>query len=1287
MTRRVHRFWLFVAMSLLTLTQVRATVVADFSADVTSGCPPLTVNYTNLSTGATAYSWNFGNGNTANTLNGGAVYSLPGLYTVMLTASNGGVTDAKSIVITVFTKPVASFTTSAPQCTGQTITFHDNSTPGSGALANWHWDFGDGNATNTVSGTSSHTYSSGGTYPASLIVTDANGCTSNIVVSVVVNAVPVAAFTASPLSGCTAPLLVTFSNTSTAGSATYSWNFGDGGTSVATNPTHTYATLGIYTVKLFVTQNGCVDSLVRPAYIIIKNITADFKADTTRVCQGQPVVFTDLSVPLSSTRTWTFGDGSTSVAASPSHSYLAPGTYTVSLQAFDPSGCTNTKVKNNYITVLPTPHAGFTNTTPNGCSVPFNVTFSDTTTGAVSWSWNFGDGGTSVSQNPMHPYTTPGVYSVKLIVKNANGCIDSITKTSLVDIAFTPAFFMATPLNGCIPLTVHFTDTTTTGIIPPASYIWDFGNGTVITTAGPTVTAIYNTVGIFTVKLIVVTATGCRDSLTKIGYIQTGTPPVTNFSGVPTPVCFGQPVAFTDLSSGGDNSWLWNYGDGATDVTQNPSHTYGDTGTFTVQLIAKMNGCADTLTKLNYIKVLPPIPKFTFVTNCAAYFSVTFTNTSVGADSVTWDFGDGTFDFSNNNSPTHVYLTRGIKSIKLTAFNKSTGCSFSSIQQLTVAQPVAKFGATPNPPYGCIPLNIAFVDTSQDANTYLWNFGDGITSAAVSPSHVYGTKGVYAVTLTVTDVNGCSNTQTIPGYVHALAVDLADFTGVPQNGCAPLPVVFQDASVSDSTLVSWSWNFGDGSPVLSGGATVSHTYALRGSYNVSLTVTDKDGCTAAATKLNYINPTKPYPVLTVDTFSCKGNVLPFNATATTGTTPLTYSWTFGDGFTATTATNTTTHSYAGDNLYTVSLKVTDPNGCDSVVTKNIRILKPVASFRDSVLNFGCGTEQVQFINQSVGFVNSWLWNFGNGATSTLTNPVYTYTSPGTYQVKLIVTNVGGCMDSIVKDSIVVVPGPLGSFTFQPKIGCVPLTVHFTAISGNSSYFTWDFGDGTVLPKTNMTSVTHTYLNPITITPILLLGDTLPNHNVCELPATNLTGSVTATQLINLSILPAGPVTISDDQLIPLTSVVSGAITNNLVYSWTPSTGLNCTSCQDPLVTPTGQTIMYYVTITDLGSGGCMNSDSVLVVYDNCTANPTVPNIFTPNGDGVNDILYANGICINTNFRLAIYDRWGVQLFLTSSRHEGWDGRTPSGEEVKAGVYYYVITADGKSYKGFIELIR
>ncbi|MBN8702342.1 MAG: PKD domain-containing protein [Bacteroidetes bacterium] len=1269
-----------------------SAVVATFTSNVSSGCASLTVNFQDLSTGnPTSWTWSFGNGNTSTLQNASAIYNTPGVYSVTLTVSDGTTTDTEIKTITVHSNPVANFST-VPQvpCSGKSVLFTDNSTLGSAAITTWLWDYGDGNSQTIATNTSTHTYTSG-TYPVTLIVTDANGCTGSVIKTTTVVPAPTANFTGSPASSCTAPLTTNFSSTSTInGTATYAWTFGDGGTSTAQNPAHTYVANGSYTVKLVVNQGGCIDSVVKTNFVVVNKIAANFSVPSQTVCVGQSVNFTDASLPLASTAGWQFGDGSTSTSLNPSYAYNAAGVYSVTFVATDASGCSDTIVKPNFITVNANPVASFTATSTQGCSKPHSVNFTDASTGAVAWQWDFGDGGgTSTQQNPVYSYTAEGSFNVSLIVTNANGCTASSSISSLVNISVPVINFSATPLLGCIPLPVTFTSSSTSTAVPITSYAWTFGDGNTQTTAATTATNTYNTQGFFTVKLVVTTATGCKDSLVQNSYVKAGTKPVADFSVTPTTVCFGFPVQFADLTNIADE-WQWSFGDGGSSTIKNPLYVYGDTGTFDVRLVALNNGCADTIDYLNLMTVNPPKPNFTYTLSCTNYYNVNFTNTSAAATSVQWDFGDGTFDLTNNNTPTHTYAARGLYTVSITATNTVTGCTFSRTQSFTIAEPIADFTYGPNPAKGCVPLNVTFNSAaSQDASTYLWDFGSTAVASSnqASPTASYTAKGLFSPTLTITDVNGCTSVKALSNIINAYGITQANYVASPTSGCAPLGVTFKDLSLADSLIINRIWNFGDGNIDTTSIDSIFHVYPTRGAYTVTLTVQDANGCFLPEIKLSYINATKPYPALVVDTFRCKNDVITFDASTSSVATPATYAWNFGDGSVFSSTLATTTHSYTVDNVYTATLTITDVNGCDSSITHTIRILKPTAGYRDSILSYGCGTMQVQFTDTSKGFVNGWQWNFGNGATSTLKNPSYTYTSPGSYSITLIVTNVGGCTDTIVKNNIVV-PGPVGSFSFTPSIGCVPFTVTFNATSNNADYYTWDFGDGTLLSQTNQSTVVHTYSNNISVTPILLIGDPLPNGNPCELPANNLTGSVIAATLFDVQVTPPSPVSITEDQMVQLNTVITGTVVGNLSYAWTSTGNISCTNCSDPIITSNGQGAMYIVTVTDLGSGGCYASDTATVVFVPCESlEVEVPNVFSPNYDGVNDIFNVANICKSYDYLFTVYDRWGVEMFSTNLRKNGWDGRTTAGEPVPDGTYYYTIKAADKNLKGFIQVIR
>ena len=524
-------------------------------------------------------------------------------------------------------------------------------------------------------------------------------------------------------------------------------------------------------------------------------------------------------------------------------------------------------------------------------------------------------------------------------------------------------------------------------------------------------------------------------------------------------LCYGNPENFTNASSGA-TGWNWLFGDGQTSNQQNAIHLYADTGTYHIKLVAYNNGCSDTSLAKSLV-VLAPKAIFSYSLNCSNYFQVQFSSQSEGADSLVWNFGDGSLDTLNHAHPSHVYLLSGPITVSLSAYNYKTHCINTVTESFTLAKPIASFSV--NAMHACYPFTAQFTSTSQDAHTFYWNFGDpastGDTAHLANPNYTYLQPGLDIVQLLITDVNGCVSTKT--DTLKTLG-PLPYFYASDLKGCRPLKLVFADTSHSDSTLVQWKWNFGDGSALATTvNSVMSHTYTSPGIYSVSMLVTDKNGCTDSISKLNYIQVTFPYPAFTADTFSCRGNLMTFNAAATQAVGPK-YYWNFGDGTVDSTYAGSITHSYSSDNLYTVSLTVIDTNGCDSTLKQNIRILKPTASFTWSVVNTGCGNMQVKFTDLSVGFPSAWIWDFGNGATSQVQNPSYTYTQPGIYNVSLIVMNPGGCSDTLKQNGIIVVPGPIGTFSFSPMSGCNPLLVTFLANSQNAQFYTWDFGDGTVI---------------------------------------------------------------------------------------------------------------------------------------------------------------------------------------------------------------------------------
>lgn len=1087
-----------------------AEPVADFSAEPTSGCRPLTVQFTDQSENVpTSWQWNFPGGTPSSSQlqNPQVVYNTAGTFNVTLTVTNalGSSQITKTNYITVQGPPVANFSFSL---TGNAVQFVSTST---GNPTSFNWTFGDGNTSNEQNPL--HVYSDDGVYLVTLEVESDCG-TSLITKQVAVWTLPTAGFSALPTSGC-APMTVNFINESSSNAVNYSWVFqgGSPASSNAVNPTVTYNNPGVYNVTLTVSNPAGNNTVTKTGYIVVYSTpTANF----TSTVSGRTVTFTNTSTNNQS-NSWNFGDGNSSTDVNPVHTYAADGSYTVTLTVTNPCGST-TVTKTVVIDADPT--AGFSGSPTSGCA-PLTVQFTNSSTGpgSLTYNWSFpgGNPSTSSSQNPQVVYAAAGAYSVTLITSSQFGS-DTLVRSNYVSVATTPIAGFTSVVNG---LQVSFTNTSTNA----TTYLWDFGDGSTSNQANPVHT--YSSGGTFTVIL---TATNSCGNNIFTATVNTAPSPTANFSGTPTSGCAGFSVNYTDQSTGTPTSWSWTFPGGtpASSTARNPQVTYNTPGTYSVTLTATNPSGSGNVTKTNYITVWGPV--VAGFTQSIAGNTVTLTNTSAQATSYSWNFGDG--NTSTAASPTHTYTNIGVYTITLTATGPCGNQTFS--QQITIGQaPLAAFSG--NPLSGCGPLTVnltdqstgvvgtrawvltggspatssianptvvyntpgqysisltvtnavgsssisktnyvtvlpnpeanfnfsvagttvTFTNQSNNANTYSWNFGNGATSTDANPTYTYPTGGVYTVTLTVT---GTCGSTSVAKTVSAYVAPVANFALNPGSGCAPQNVQFTDQSTNTPT--SWSWSFPGGNPATSSAQNPSVSYSSPGVYTVTLTVQNPAG-NNAVTKTDVITV---YTVPTAGfTRNINANAVTFNNTSANATE---YTWEFGDGITSSQANPT--HTYAADGTYTVKLTAKSPCGTN-VFTQSITILTaPVAAFTANKTE-GCSPLTVAFDDNSSSNTTSWEWSFPGGtpATSSDQNPVVVYNTPGQYTVTLIAKNAAGSNVATKTNYITVNTIPQVAFVFLPDVN----TVQFlNTTSGNNSYL-WNFGDNTTSTET---SPTHTY---------------------------------------------------------------------------------------------------------------------------------------------------------------------------------------------------------------------
>jgi PKD repeat protein len=345
-------------------------------------------------------------------------------------------------------------------------------------------------------------------------------------------------------------------------------------------------------------------------------------------------------------------------------------------------------------------------------------------------------------------------------------------------------------------------------------------------------------------------------------------PPMADFGATPTTGAAPLNVGFTDQSTNSPTSWAWDFGDGGSSTSQNPSHTYSQAGTYTVSHTATNASGSNTATKAGYISVgAPAAPVADFgasPTSGLAPLQVTFADQSTNTPtSWSWDFGDGTTSTLQN--PSHTYSQPGTYTVSLTAGNASGTNTKTRTGYITVGTPPPAADFTADSTTGPAPLQVTFTDQSTNTPTgWSWDFGDGGSSTSQNPSHTYNQPGTYTVSLTATNTGG-SNTKTRTGYVAVSSANgpTADFTATNTSGPAPLQVTFSDRSTGTPT--SWSWDFGDGT-----GSTAqnpSHLYQQAGSYTVSLTVSNAGGSNTKTT-MGFVAVSDPVLVGAGDIADC-----------------------------------------------------------------------------------------------------------------------------------------------------------------------------------------------------------------------------------------------------------------------------------------------------------------------------------------------------------------------------------------------------------------------------------
>lgn len=1205
--------------------------------------------------------------------------------------------------------PNAQFTASPLTiCVGDPIVFTDQSIPGAAPITSYSWNFGNGETSNQQNVT--YTYPSPGTYTVTLAIQAGNGQADAEVkpAYITVNPKPAPLFTVSG-NGCTVPFGVTFTNTTThVPGMTYAWNFGNGQTSTLQNPAVvTYTVAGTYTVTLVATNanTGCTGTYTHS--INVSNFAAAITGPAT-VCVGQPITLLDNSTIGANSWSWDAASAGTSSVQNPTFVFNTPGTYSVTLTSLNTvSGCSGNAT--HQLTVLPRPVPTFTATPTTGCS-PLSVNFTNTSGAGNSFKWVFGDGTTFTGTTPpAHLYTGNGTYDVKLIMEGTNGCKDSINIPALIKLSNPEAFFAATPLSGCTPLEVQFTDTSRTPnstTNPIISWNWTFGDGTTFSGQNPPVHTY--TPGKYDVRLIIVAQGGCSDTLVMPEYIQVGQIDGVGFTVDPSIRCAKNSIQFTNTSvitvphQPDEVIYFWDFGDDQNSSEENPTHSYEvDTGYFDVTLIIDFRGCKDTLIIPNAVYIKAPISKFTpaqtlYCNPASLPVNVPVTDNSIigkTTDDVAmiWRWGDGSItNFGNadlhdadKGSTSHSYNAYGSYNIKQVIYNYTTGCSDSTEQVVHISRTAADFVLSNDSicKNTAVTMNGSSTTSSHPMGTWSYNMGNGNVVTGQPASYVYTQAGTYTITLTATNSVGCAHTKAFNPF-RVLELPVAQITANHPAGCAPLVVTFTNGSSVQGNgvpLSHFDWTFLDDNShqtTNSVGATVNHTYVTEGDFTATLIATDVFGCKSSPASTNVLI-TKPDAQFTVDPVVCDEEVFS-SANTSTGIGNITYQWSI-DGVPNVTTQNITTsfnenQSSTIDHVsHVLRLIVTDANGCKDTMIRTVVVSMPIPrltyTMNGASVNgqgsFNCPPVFVDFQDHSVGYGNivGWAWDFDdNGNSSTNQDPSNTYVFPGTYNTTMTITDEFGCKADTLLFEYLTIFGPSGTPSFVQSPDACGQNVTFTLSNmQNVAGIEWDLGDGTIVKDS--THFTHSYMGINTYHPSVKLTDS--TGCVVLYPMNSIVindNGLVAAFTYSPNEIDLGQIVVFHDQ---------STFTNSPIISWIWNLGdgtvianVSGSDVSHLYPIPGYQTVV--LTVTD--AQGCKSQVTKVIFID---PDFDMPNVFTPNGDGVNDFFALNNDFF-IDYEVTIQNRWG-NVVKYNKGQQGiimWDGFDQAGKLCHDGVYFY-----------------
>lgn len=1333
----------------VTLAPPGNTVICD------STFIPFTSTIYNPALPNVGYSWTFGDGGQSLNPTHNKLYrnfgNVPVTYPVTLTGvTEFGCIDTDVATVEVFPRITAKFSLNKPViCSGDIIEFRYDRM---GSITNYTFQFigygdqtwpGDAFANGVFTKQFINETGSPLTVRVRLTVENGNtGCTKIIDKEITINPRVSAGFTqnvGTNTIGCN-PLDVTFNNSTiftggTPFNGTYHWDFGDGASSLATSPSHTFindnpSSTATFTVTLTATSvHGCI-SVIPQNVVVQPRLEALFTMDPGSVCSPMDVTFSPSSV--GATRwLWDF-DGIVDneerfnndpfthsfTSSDPNSTEVRPITLTVE----NAPGCTDTYSLN--VTLYPLVISTFTASEVIGCS-DLEVTFTNTSTGGgVMFDWDF-DNGQSFTTSSSAPFihtfsnrTSSNItFNVRLLAMNASGC----TSEHIIPITVHPkveADFSFTSDSVCTPFYATFEN----GSLNGNKFLWDFDHmgQTLITKNKDPFTQLFdndtdNSILSYTISMVALDSiTGCTDNTTRI--IQVYPRVVAAFDADIFMGCNPLEVQFSNNSTG-LGTYLWEFDDGTSSTTNEPFKQFShpdreNSRVFNVRLTStNANGCKDEIVKT--ITVYPLVEaNFTIsdFEGCTPLIVQVNNTTISSAYTYDWNFGDG--QVFNVSQPGSVTIVNNLNPLAIfnptinltTRYSGDPSCMASQSRQVTVYPHIyPDFSGVLE---GCHPFTVNFENETNAfggvaAQTYIWNFGNGAFSNAIEPTETfintsYTDDKVYSVWLKSTSVHGCIDSISYDVTVHPkprARIELLE----DNISCSPFEVEF--VNISEGVNLTYFYEFGDGAEA----ETVSsdpmvHTFINLTDeiqpYMTVLTAETEFGCTHQFFQTLWVYPQvkAEFYFDPASEFCNPADVTMVNQSVNTWY----YTWDFDDG--STSYLNSPTHTflnYSTDTeVFLVTLTANSIYDCEDQFTLPLTVYsQPIADFSITPPIQIYPNAEFLFTNQTRPASPDWsyTWDFGdNKPSSPQMHPgSYTYETWGPapdflYFVTLRVVNEQ-CTDEITHVLTLLPAPPEALFEANYYASCPPLKVQFINASSYGDSYLWDFGDGSTSTEEspNHTFYEEGYYN-VSLT---VSGDGGQKTFFDVLRVYGLPKA-------NFEVLP--PIVVLPDGYASFYNLSEGAS----AYLWDFGDGTLSTDI-NPVhyYTDLGRYKVQLIAYTEYSCTDTLTREAGVIVEG--AGKLRFPNAFVPDKTGPNGGRYLPVDFSNTIFhpvhegvieyRLMIFNRWGEQIFQSDDVWVGWDGYF-NGKLAAQDVYVWRAVgkfSNGRSFdmRGNVTLLR